>query len=211
MDTVETVKQARDEIQTLVDGSSSKLAADVTRWILNDMKQSSEYDMPMQLAARDYPDLKRALDDAMRGFKMWGLLPDVKTIGGRLFVEKILIVSLRRLNGILYTLGEQETPYGDELEKARKQLAALKVKQKLIPSLSPLALSVGKSLASIWAKGNLKTQFEAELRSSDIRTDEGLYFARSAFDELITAGAIQASAKSPGRVSVTLLPQLRAL
>jgi hypothetical protein len=114
METVQILKKARDEVQALIDGSSSKLSPDVTRWILNDMRQSGDYTMPMQQAASKYPELQRDLQDAKAAFNNFGLLPDVKTIGGRLFVEKILSVTLHRLNGMLYTLGEQETPYGDD-------------------------------------------------------------------------------------------------
>lgn len=121
MDTVEFLKKARDEVQALTDGGSSKLSAEVIGWIRRDMSQSSDYSRPMQLAAQNYPDLSRALDDARRAFNVMGFI-DAKSIGGRLFIEKILSVSLRRLNGMLYTLGEQETPDPEAMDKAFKKI-----------------------------------------------------------------------------------------
>jgi hypothetical protein len=208
--TVDSLKKARDEVQAVINGNSRRLSSDAIIWIQRDMAQVTDYTMPLTLAARDYPNFPYALQDAVRTFRNFGMLMDPQTIGGRLFVEKILTIALTRLNGALYALGEQETPYGDELEKARKQLAGMQTKRKII-ALSPLAVSVGKSLASIWTKGLIKAQLEAEVRVSDIRTTTGLYFARSAFDELRLAGAIAVSDKGHNRVSITLLPQLKEI
>lgn len=228
MDTIETLKKARDEIQALILGRGTKLSNDVTGWILRDMRESSEYNMPMQLAAREYPEMQHAMRDAKAAFSNFGILPDQKTVGGRLFVEKLLTVTLGRLNGMLYTLGEQESPYGDDdlLDEAEssprapgpktasdegKTQAQVKQQRKVITPLSALAQNVGKSLAAVWAKGDLKSHFEAEMRPNQVKTDQGYYFDRSAFDELTQAGAISASPNGAGRVSVTLLPQLKAI
>lgn len=113
METLAFIKKARDEVQALTDGSSTKLSSDVIGWIRRDMGESSDYNRPMMLAAQNYPDLSRALDDARRGFNMMGFI-DAQSVGGRLFIEKVLSTTLNRLNGMLYTLGEQDTPYTED-------------------------------------------------------------------------------------------------
>lgn len=133
MDTIETLKKARDEIQALILGQSTKLSNDVTAWVLRDMRESNEYDMPMQLAARDYPAMQYAMRDAKAAFSNFGILPDQETVGGRLFVEKLLTVTLGRLNGMLYTLGEQETPYGDDELIEDEMQAEAKQRRKASP------------------------------------------------------------------------------
>jgi hypothetical protein len=121
METVEFIKKAQGEVQALIKGTSTKLSPDVAGWIRQDMRQHSEYNMPLMQYGREYPDIYMA----QRQFNMMGALPDIKTVGGRLFVEKVLDVALSRLNRILYTLGESN-PYGEEIEKAQKLLMVRK-------------------------------------------------------------------------------------
>lgn len=121
METVELIKKARDEVQALVNGTSTKLTPDVIGWIRRDMSQTSEYTAAITNYSREFPDIQWA----SRSFNNFGIV-DTTTVGGRMFVEKVLRVSLSRLNQRLYTLGEQETPYGDEIEKARRLLRARK-------------------------------------------------------------------------------------